>query len=250
MNSLAVTTLLAYLLLGGMAFAYGSLRSQEPPAEQAKQEAQARQEAFNKEARATWVPLTEPIHVDLVYTGADKTGGSAHFKFNTRWGQIHSQWKTGEQELTAGPKAGATAKVDLDWCTVEIKPVFGPGRKGQYSLKLRDKAGALLGAFDIIETGKQVKPQNSATPGYVQRLVFFEPEKRVTTYRILKSGSKKEDACALVFLGKGFSTAEVSKGIDREAIYLFPEVKFIVLHPEWLERNDLNTVMNLVKRGM
>ena len=70
MNTLAITTLAAYFVLGGLAYSYGSIRSKAPKAEQVLQERSAKLVQQQQEERAAQVPADEPVHVDLACLGA------------------------------------------------------------------------------------------------------------------------------------------------------------------------------------
>jgi hypothetical protein len=244
MNLTAVATLLAYFLIGGLAYVYGYSRTRNVPAvEEVKAQQATRTEAQHKEARAAKVPDDEPITIDIAYTEA---AGQGSFAVHAAWGE----WKTEDKQIAVQGGKAQKARIGLGWGTVELAPVFGSAAKGQYDVRITGPDGGLMCRFKIVETGKQVVLQDSPTPGYGQRLVFYEPERRVTTYRIVRlADGRRADACGVAFLGKGWSAVEESRGPESRAAHVFPDVQVMILPQAWMEGNEIGDVMKSLKRG-
>jgi hypothetical protein len=268
MNQLGIVTLVAYFALAGAAFSYGYVNSRgmdysEPAARQSRTalpESEAGRgdgpagaprkpkstpaKPSEKPAGKPYIPLDEPAQVDLVYGGVDSSGAS--FTLRSSWGQ----WHQAEETYTASRSKAGGGQVDLQWGRIEVTPQFGAGRRGAYDVKLFTNGRGLVGRFSIVDSGKQAKLAQVSTPGLLQELVFYDPERRVTTYRVVTAGrNQRKEVCGIVFIGKGWSAVEETKTTNAEATFLFPETQILVLPEAWMDGNDIGDVMQTFKRG-
>lgn len=244
MNFIGLITLVAYLVIGGLAFSYGYLKSKAPLAEVKQVERVKEVAKIEKEARAAQVPPDEPIYVALHYAGQNAAAKS-EFLFTANWGT----WRTKEEKLELASGASGSRSIDLEWGKLEISPLFTGKRAGHYRVKL-SAGGKQLAGFTVTSAGKPPELEKVATPGYELTLVLHDPERRVTCYRVRQtSGGKRKDVCGILLMGKGWAAVEDSKIRKSEHPYDFPEIEVIVLPREWMEGNDISHVLSMFKRG-
>lgn len=193
-------------------------------------------------------PADQEISVNLTYAGLTRAGSNQNlgFKFKALWGT----YKISSQEISMPARAGKSeAKLDLGDAHLRVIPKIVSSVRGHYDIELTDKSGALLGRFNIAESGKQVEISQNPSK-YNADLVYFHPERRLTGYAITKPGSRKP-VLGVIFVGKGWSYVENAKKPDMSKGYLFPEVDIVVLPQGWMEEHDyeMKDTCNTLKRG-
>ena len=80
------------------------------------------------------------------------------------------------------------ARLDLGEARLRVIPKIVSDVRGRYDIELTDRSGALLGRFNIAESGKQVDITQRPSK-YEANLVYYHPERRLTAYAIGKPGS-------------------------------------------------------------
>jgi hypothetical protein len=180
------------------------------------------------------------ITVYLDYLGAEDNG-PASFNFRYKWGT----WQQKEQPLTVGKGEGGSATLDLDIVSLRIRPLFGNSRKCRYEVTVTDPGGRRMGQFEIVDAAKAVRLADSGNSGYFPEVVFFEQEKQLTAFRFRQPG-KRVDALGLLFVGRGWTSAQTEAGVTKGA-YTFPSVDLAVLPKEWMANNDIKQLVRGLK---
>lgn len=191
-------------------------------------------------------PPDQEVSVNLIYSGETDDAGKVGFDFRVLWGE----YKNSREELTMASRSPGSAQFDLGFVETKVLPVFPGGQEGHYKVRMLDKSGSLMGEFDITGTGKQVKPSGAATPGYSQRMVFYDRTRYLTCYRLQEQkGSSLGKQIGVIFIGQGWEAVDASKSKVVEGKYDFPKVDMVVLPHEWMEYNDINLAQRGLKRG-
>jgi len=197
-------------------------------------------------ANATPPPPDQEISVNLIYAGYKPAAKSKNldFDFKALWGDYKYTDKPAVMQASIGK---TDASLDLGIAHLHVVPRIVSNVRGHYQLTLTDRTGALIGSFEIADSGQQVDIQQSPTK-YDTQLIYFHPERRLTGYAVYKAGTMKPEM-GVIFVGKGWSFVENSKKPDMSKGYLFPEVDMVVLPKEWMENHDMSATCNTLKRG-
>jgi hypothetical protein len=197
-------------------------------------------------APSTPPPPDQEISVNLTYAGYDKaaSGKNLNFDFKALWGT----YKVTNKQISMAARAGkGEANLDLGDAHLRIIPKIVSSTRGNYDVVITDNSGALVGRFNIAETGKQVDITQSPSK-YDSELMYFHPERRLTGYSFYKAGTRKPEF-GVIFVGKGWSYVENAKKPDLSKGYLFPEVDMVVLPKAWLDDHEMKDTCNTLKRG-
>jgi hypothetical protein len=222
-------------------------------ADQGAVTAQAKAEADRKAALEAAAPVAPPpadqeISVNLNFLGKED-GGKLGFDFKAAWGD----YKTTGDSLSIPASGGGRTSMDLGIAKVTIEPKLTSKTKGKYTVDLKDPSGKLIGRYDINDSGKQVNLTSTSTPGYSQKLMYFDPERRLTGFKVMRGtetkGKRPEELFGVIFVGKGWTTSETFKGVDMSKGYVFPEVDVVVLPPAWVQNNDMSRTCHTLKLG-
>jgi hypothetical protein len=194
-------------------------------------------------------PPDQEISVNLTFAGMSSPSiknKNLGFKFKALWGT----YKVTSQDISMPARTGkGEARLDLGEAHLRVIPKIVSSTRGRYDIELTDNSGALIGRFNIAESGKQVDITQQPSK-YDASLVYFHPERRLTGYSITKPGSRKP-VLGVIFVGKGWSYVENAKKPDMSKGYLFPEVDMVVLPKGWMEEHDyeMKDTCNTLKRG-
>jgi len=197
--------------------------------------------------KGTAPPPDQEISVNLTYAGyspASKGGRNLDFDFKALWGT----YKITKEQISMPARLGQSeARLDLGEARLRVIPKIVSDVRGRYDIELTDRSGALLGRFNIAESGKQVDITQRPSK-YEANLVYYHPERRLTAYAIGKPGSLHPQL-GVIFVGKGWSYVENAKKPDLSKGYLFPEVDMVVLPKAWLDNNVFAETCNTLKAG-
>jgi hypothetical protein len=194
-------------------------------------------------------PADQEISVNLNFAGKQESG-KLGFDFKALWGE----YKTIEDTLTMPASGSAASSMDLGDLKVTIEPKVTGKTKGKYNITVKDQQGGLVGKYEILESGKPVTLTSGQTPGYTQQLMYFDPERRLTGFKVMKGKqavgqAQPKDAYGIIFVGKGWSTSENFKGVDTSKGYVFPEIDIVVLPTAWIENKDMARTCDTLKLG-
>jgi hypothetical protein len=198
-----------------------------------------------KQPSNTPPPADQEISVNLTFAGLNNTTkGNLDFDFKALWGS----YKVTSKELSMPARAGSSeAKLDLGVAKLRVVPKIISSTHGRYDVEFTDKSGALIGRFNIAKSGKQVEITGQPSK-YRAELAYFDDERRLTGYSIMKAGSREEQL-GIIFVGKGWSFVENAKKPDLSKGYIFPEMDIVVLPKAWLDANEMKDTCKTLKRG-
>jgi hypothetical protein len=195
-------------------------------------------------------PADQEISVNLLFRGADESGGNnrqLQFDFYALWGE----YKKIAEPVSMTVGTPEPAKLDLGTAKLQIVPKVRGGDKGMYDVTLQDLGGSTIGRWTILESGKQVTMAKRGK-GYDINLVSFDPEKRVTGYLVgtTRPGYGKVDpAYGVIFVGKGWSFVEEHTEQDTTKGMSFPEVDIVVLPKAWFDGRNYREALKDLKSG-
>jgi hypothetical protein len=191
-------------------------------------------------------PADQEISINLICAGVAPGSNKVDFDFRALWGE----WKNTRQTMELASFQSGTSKLDLEFAKLHVSPKFVSGTKGKYTVKVQSKNGGTMGQFDITDSGKPVKLVAASTPGYTQRLVFFDQERRLSAYRIQKTGGGRvSDAMGVLFVGQGWNSVELGKAKVQGGGPEFPKIDMVILPKEWMDTKDITQTMRTLKRG-